>query len=403
MKKVSLAWMMILGIIAGILFALLLKDYVIYIDWMGTLFLRALKMIMVPLVLSSLITGVASVNSAGSLGRIGLKTITYYMVTSMLAIVTGLLLINLFHPGVGADLNLSGTPAVSDLKGISIKDTFLSIVPENIFASIAKGEMLPIIFTALLFGFFITRLQDKQRILLTDFFNSVFELSMKVTLFLMKLAPLGIFGLVARLVSQQHNLTELFQRLGIYMLVVIGALTFHALITLPFILYLFGRTNPLKHYSAMSTPLLTAFSTASSNAALPLTMEAVEHKAGVSNKISSFTLPLGATINMDGTALFEIVAALFIAQVYGMDLSAGQQIQMALAALLASIGAAGIPMAGLVMMAIVLSVVGLPIEAVGLILAVDPILDMCRTTVNVLSDTCGAVIIAKSEGEILKV
>lgn len=388
---------------AGILFALLLKDHVIWIDWMGTVFLKALKMIMIPLVLSSLITGVASISSAGSLGRIGLKTIGYYVMTSILAILTGMLLINIFHPGTGTSLNLTGAAVVSDLKGVSVKDTLVSVVPENIFASIAKGEMLSVIFSALLFGFFITRLQDKQRTLLTDFFSAVFELSMKVTLFLMKLAPFGIFGLVARLVSQQQDPAALFQRLGIYMLVVIGALTIHTLITLPSILWFVGKVNPLKHFSAMSAPLITAFSTASSNATLPLTMEAVEHRAGVSNKITSFTLPLGATINMDGTALFEVVAALFIAQVYGLDLSAGQQLQMAMTALLASIGAAGIPMAGLVMMAIVLTVVGLPVEAVGLILAVDPILDMCRTTVNVFSDTCGAVVIAKSEGEILKV
>jgi proton glutamate symport protein len=403
MRKVSLAWKMIIGIATGILFALLFKEYVPYIEWMGTVFLRVLKMIMIPLVLSSLITGVSSISSAGSLGRIGLKTIGYYFLTSMLAIITGMLLINIFHPGTGANLSLTGAPVISDLNAFSVKDTLVSIVPENIFSSIAEGEMLPVIFTALFFGFFITRLQEKQRILLTDFFASIFELTMKVTLFIMKLAPLGIFGLVAKLVSQQHDVAELFQRLGIYMLLVIGALFIHAMITLPSILLLIGRINPLKHYGAMSTPLITAFSTASSNAALPLTMEAVKNRAGVSNKITSFTLPLGATINMDGTALFEVVAALFIAQVYGLDLSAGQQFQMALTALLASIGAAGIPMAGLVMMAIVLSVVGLPIEAVGLILAVDPILDMCRTTVNVLSDSCGAVVIAKSEGEILKV
>ena len=230
---------------------------------------------------------------------------------------------------------------------------------------------------------------------------------MKLTMFIIKFTPLGILGLVAGIVAEQAGdidaLLSIFGRLGIYMITVLLALIIHGTITLPLILKFVGKVNPIKHFNALRIPLLTAFSTSSSSATLPLTMEAVEHNSGVSNKITSFTLPLGATINMDGTALYECVAAMFIAQAYGVELSVFQQVIVVVTALLASIGAAGIPMAGLVMMTIILSAVGLPLEGIGLILAVDRILDMCRTTINVWSDSCGAVVIAKSEGEILKV
>jgi Na+/H+-dicarboxylate symporter len=222
-------------------------------------------------------------------------------------------------------------------------------------------------------------------------------------MFIIKFTPFGIFGLVAEKVAEQDNLIALVQSMGLYMGVVLMALAVHAFITLPLIAKYVGKINPLKNFHAVKTPLITAFSTSSSSATLPLTLEAVETKAGVSNKISSFTLPLGATINMDGTALYECVATMFIAQAYGIDMSIGQQIIIVITAILASIGAAGVPMAGLVMITIILTAVGLPLEGVGLILAVDRILDMFRTAVNVWSDTTGAAVIAKSEGEILKI
>jgi Na+/H+-dicarboxylate symporter len=226
---------------------------------------------------------------------------------------------------------------------------------------------------------------------------------MKLTIFIIKFTPLGIFGLVAEKVAMQDDLYALMQSMGLYMAVVIMALAIHATVSLPLIARIVGKVNPLKQFRAMRTPLITAFSTSSSSATLPLTMQAVEDNAGVSNKVSSFTLPLGATINMDGTALYECVAVIFIAQAYGIDLSFVQQLIIVVTALLASIGAAGIPLAGLVMITIILTAVGLPLEGVGLILAVDPLLDMFRTTVNVWSDSCGASVIASSEGEDLKV
>ena len=372
---------------------------VYYISWMGDMFLRALRMLIIPLILASLISGVANIGTGKSLGRLGLKTMGYYVMTSTFAIITGLLLVNLIKPGRGADLNFS--KAVEGLveKQRSLRDIIVEIVPNNIFESFMTSDMLSIIFFAMLFGFFITRAPEKSKKLMTDFFNAFFDVMMKITMFVIRFTPIGIFGIVAKVVADQDDLLGLMGRMGIYMGTVISALLIHAFIVLPLLVRFVGKANPRRHFKNMGAPLMTAFSTSSSGATLPLTMNAVEHNSGVSNKVTSFTLPLGATINMDGTALYECIAALFIAQAYGVDLTVVQQFTVVITALLASIGAAAIPMAGLVMITVILTAVGLPLEGVGLILAVDRILDMFRTATNVWSDTCGAVIIAESEGE----
>ncbi|MFC2098266.1 dicarboxylate/amino acid:cation symporter [Bacteroidota bacterium] len=379
------------------------NPHVSAISWMGDLFLRSLKMIIIPLILSSLISGVTNIGSGGNLGRLGLKTLAYYILTSTFAIVIGLFFVNLIKPGIGADLNFS-----QHVEGLvenqrSLGETLIYIIPTNIFEALDNSAMLSIIFFAILFGFFITRVKNPHRDILRKAFNAIFEVMMQITLFVIKFTPLGIFGIVARVVADQDDLGNLVARMGLYMGTVILALLIHFFITLPLIVKFIGKAKPWKHLKNMSTPLLTAFSTSSSGATLPLTLEAVEHKSGVSNKISSFTLPLGATINMDGTALYECVAAMFIAQAYGVDMTIVQQLIIIVTALLASIGAAAIPMAGLVMITVILTAVGLPLEGVGLILAVDRILDMFRTATNVWSDSCGAVIVAKSEGEKLQV
>ncbi len=373
------------------------------VSWMGDLFLRALKMLIIPLILSSLISGVTNIGSGSNLGRLGLKTMGYYVMTSLLAIITGLILVNLIQPGVGADLNFSAQVEGLVEKQRTFSDILIDIVPDNIFRSFAEGDMLSIIFFAILFGFFITRINEKPKQVLIRFFNAFFDVMMKMVLFIIKFTPFGIFGIVAKVVADQDDLVNLVSRMSLYMGTVVAALAIHAFITLPLISRFIGRIRPFKHMKNMSTPLLTAFSTSSSGATLPLTITAVEKKSGVSNKISSFTLPLGATINMDGTALYECIAAMFIAQAYGVELAFYQQIIVVGTALLASIGAAAIPMAGLVMITVILTAVGLPLEGVGLIIAVDRILDMFRTSVNVWSDSCGAAIIAKSEGEMLRV
>ncbi|MEA3478657.1 MAG: dicarboxylate/amino acid:cation symporter [Bacteroidota bacterium] len=403
MRKFQLHWQILIALILAVLFGIFLKEYVSWVSWMGDIFLRALKMIIIPLVLSSIISGVTNIGNAENLGRLGLKTILYYVLTSTFAIITGLILVNIFRPGVGADLNLEQAVNL-EVTSQSLGDVLIRIIPDNIVDAFSNNtQMLSVIFFAILFGFFITRISKKSNQMMTDFFNAIFEVMMKVTLFVIRFTPFGIFGLVAKTISEQDDLLSLMESMGLYMLVVMMALALHAFITLPLITRYIGKARPWKHFNFMKTPLLTAFSTSSSNATLPLTMQAVEEKSGVSNKISSFTLPLGATINMDGTALYECVAVMFIAQAYGIELSFMQQVLVVITALLASIGAAGIPMAGLVMITIILTVVGLPLEGVGLILAVDRILDMFRTATNVWSDSCGAVVIAKSEGEMLRV
>lgn len=400
LKKIELHWQILIALIISIAFGLIFPDLTQYVKWMGDLFLRALRMIIVPLIFSSIVTGVAGIGNAENLGRMGVKTFSYYIMTSLFAILTGLLLVNLIQPGVGADLGFQ-----RQLEGIASPDTFaqtlMNIIPVNIIAAMAAGDMLAIIFFAILFGFFTTRVHETYSLPIRNFFSGVFEVMMKITMFVIRFTPLGIFGIVAVIVAE-HNIT-VFVSMGKYMLTVILALSIHAIFTLPMITRFIGRANPVRHVKNMSVPLLTAFSTSSSSATLPLTLEAVEKKSGVSNKTTGFVLPLGATVNMDGTALYECVAVIFIAQAYGMDMSIMQQIIIVITALLASIGAAGIPMAGLVIITIILSAVGLPLEGVGLILAVDRVLDMFRTTVNVWSDSCGAVVIAKSEGETLAV
>jgi len=404
MKRISikLHWQIFIALVLGVFFGLYLKDHVYWVEWIGEVFLRGLKMIIIPIILTSIISAITNIGS-GNIGRLGLKTIIYYISTSILAILTGLILVNLIRPGTGANLGLTGDVEGFAIMEKSLGQTFIEMIPVNIFKALVEGKMLSIILFAFLFGFVITKLNNKHKEMLTDFFNASFEAMMKLTMIIIKLAPLGIFGIIAGVVAQTENLAELALRMGEYMITVLIGLSIHCLITLPLIQLLLAKVNPLKHFQAVSTPLLTAFSTSSTMATLPLTLDAVEHKDGVSRKITGFTLPLGATVNMDGTALYECVAAVFIAQAYGLELSIFQQALVVITALLASIGAAGVPMAGMVMITIILSAIGLPLEAIGLIISVDRILDMFRTATNVWSDTTGALVVARTEGEVFDV
>ncbi len=402
--SLKLHWQILIALVLAVFFGYYFPAAVDYVSWMGEVFLSALKMVIIPLILSSIISGVTSMGGGKNLGRLGLKTIVYYLSTSIIAILTGLILVNVIKPGVGVELGFTQSVEGLTDQSLSLRDIFLRIIPSNIFESMANGDILPVIFFAVIFGVFISQTTDRYREPLTTFFEGFFEVMMKMTMFIVRFTPLGIFGIVAREVHRNADqLANLAGSMALYMLTVFIALLIHAFINLPLILRFFAGVKPYLHMKNMMTPLLTAFSTASSSATLPLTMEAVEHKSGVSNKISSFTLPLGATINMDGTALYECVAAMFIAQVYGVEMHFTEQMIVVATSLLASIGAAGIPMAGLVMLTVILSAAGLPLEGIGLIIAVDLILDMSRTTVNVWSDSCGAVLIARSENEVTSV
>jgi Na+/H+-dicarboxylate symporter len=372
----------------------------------GDLFLRLLQMLVVPLIVSSLITGVTGMGDLRTLGSIGGRAIAFYLTTSFLAILTGIAVVNLIRPGDGAELALLEEGAASNALlteppssiGIVLWEQLEGLIPKNPLAAATEGDMLPVIFFSLLIGVFIGLAEHREgsqdASVVRRFFSGLFDVMMQMTLFVVKFAPIGVFGFT--LYAAAGKGPAAFQVLGWYVLTVFIALLIHATVTLPTILRLVAGRSPIEYAGKLTTALVTAFSTASSNGTLPLTMQEVE-EAGVKPEVTSFVLPLGATINMDGTALYEAVAVLFIAQVYGVDLNLAQQGLIALTALLASIGAAGIPHAGMVMMVVVLNAVGLPTSAVALILAVDRILDMCRTTVNVWSDSVAAAVVDATE------
>ena len=400
-KKLTLTHYIFIGILLGILGGWIFGEGILVVaNPMANLFLRLLRMAIMPLIVTSIMSGVLSVGTARGLGSLGIKTFLYYIASSLLAILTGQILVNVLRPGVGAEIGLQKAPEQIAAAQQSVGDLLFRIIPENPFSSLAEGDVLPVIFFCIFLAYFITRLNDPFRTQLSDFFQGAFEAMMKLTHLVIWTAPIGVFGINARIVATTGFAA--FKSLGFYFIVVLIGLFFHTLVNLPLLLKLVARVNPLKHYKGMTSALLTAFSTCSSMVTLPLTIECVTTRSRVSKKVAGFQLPIGATVNMDGTALYECVATIFIAQVYGFHLSFSQQLIVVITALLASIGAAGIPMAGLVMMSIILTAVGLPLEGVGIILAVDRILDMFRTTTNVLSDSCGAVIVARLEGESLE-
>jgi len=390
----------VLGLVTGIVFESQQGQIAFlnieHIGIIGNLFIRLLKMIIVPLIFASIVTGIISVGDTKKLGRIGLKTFLYYLSTTALAVILGLVLVNIIHPGKGIDLPTETTNEFSERQAPSILSTLTDIIPENIFKAMAQSDVLSIIFFSILFGIAICSIGEKGKPLVS-LFEAFNDVMMKITGWIMLLAPIGIFALMAHTIGTLG--LSVLKPLAIYMITVALGLLIHATIVLPILLRTFGKYSPLKLIKDVFSAITTAFSTASSAATLPITMECLQENTGVSKKITSFVLPLGATINMDGTALYEAVAAMFIAQAYGVDLSFGQQIIIVLTATLASIGAAAIPSAGLITLIIVLNAVNLPIEGIGMIWAVDRILDMLRTAVNVWGDTCGTVVVAKLEQE----
>jgi len=409
--KLKLHWQiliaMALGVVAGILFQTVYSGepgggLFALITGLGTIFIRLLKMVIVPLIFSSIVSGVASVGEGRSIGRLGIKTFLYYTISSLLAIFIGMALTNLMKPGVGADIPTGSHFDPTNLQTPeSPGEILIRMIPLNPFEAASSGHMLGIIFFSIFLGFAITKVNSQSQAFLKKFFNSLFDVMMKITEYVIKMAPLGIFGLIVQTVSTAG--VGLFRTLSLYMLTILAGFCIHMFMVLPLVFYLTTRINPLLHFKAMTSAMLTAFSTCSSNATLPVTMSNVEKKAGVSNTISSFVLPMGATVNMNGTALYECAGVIFISQVLGMKLTFAQQFLIVLTALLSAVGAAGIPAAGVVVIFIVTQAIGFKNADVGLIigtmLAVDRPIDMFRTTVNIFSDSVGAVIIAKSEGE----
>lgn len=369
--------------------------------FLADIFMRLLKMLIMPLVFTSIVTGVAGLGGGEDFGRLGRRTFGYYVTTSFLAVGLGLILVNLIRPGDGAQLGLS-TAAQFGQESENWLDILRRMVPENVFeAFTGNGNMLQVIFFALLFGFFITRAPEKPKKILTELLDSAFQVVMLMASWVMKLVPYGVFCLLVKVVGETGF--DVFIPLSTYMLTVFLALVIHAVVVLPLLLSVVARVSPLKWFRAMSPVLMTAFSTSSSSLTLPTTLNTLKSRGKVSNKTSSFVAPLGATVNMDGTALYECIGVVFLAQYYATAgdyvLTFGSQVTVVMAAFLASIGAAGIPSAGLIMMLTILSALKLPLEGAALLLAVDRPLDMCRTMVNVWSDTVGSAIVATREGE----
>lgn len=377
----------------------------------GQLFLNALTLVVVPLVASSIITGAARMGSDGSAGTLGVKTFGYFILTSLLAILVGLAIATLIEPGISqgsgnlsSEIQMADTPRFEALKSQGegnsfdkIAQIFLKLVPSNILAVASQGQMLGLIFFSLIFGYFISKIEPHPASIILGFWKGIFQIMMQITHLVMKAMPIGVFGLVAKVVATTG--AESLKSVALFTLTVLAGLFIHMCIILPFLLKFVAKVSPIAHFKAMAPALLTAFSTSSSAASLPVIIECVEKRAHVSNRICSFTVPLGTSLNLSGSALHVCVAVLFIAQIYGIDLSFSNILVIILMTLLASIGTAGIPSACLITVVLILHTLGIPAEALGLILAVERILDMCRTTVNAFSNSCCAVLVAKAEGE----
>lgn len=407
--KLKLHWQiiicMILGTIVGLYFNNSGTNSTIYtlIVLLGEIFIRLLKMVIVPLIFTSIVIGVCSVKSRAKIGRLGFKTFLYYISTSLIAILIGLFLANTIQPGIGATTiqNIDAFDTNKLTTSTSILDILKRMIPINPFKAFSDGDMLGTIFFALFFGITLGSINSNSTSTVLKLIEALYKVIMKMTQVVIILAPIGVFGLITKAISNMG--LSIFKELGLYALTIATGLTIHLFIVLPLILFILVRVNPLVHFRAIASAMVTAFSTSSSSATLPVTMDCVKDNVKASDEVTSFVLPMGATINMDGTALYECAGVLFIAQALGIPLDASQQFVVVITALLASIGAAGIPSAGLVMLFIVTEAVGLSSDAVaiwvGSMLAIDRPLDMFRTMVNISSDSVGVAVIAKSEGE----
>lgn len=361
---------------------------------LGDLFLRLIQFIIVPLVLSSLVVGVASTGNLKELGQLSFKTVSYYMVTTAIAISIGLFFGTLFSPGTGVDVDVSSNPSVEAQETPGIKDTLLNIVPTNPIAALTDGNMLQIIFFAIFLGIGITMVGEKARPLY-QLFEQLAEVMYKITGVVMRFAPIGIFGLIAPTVGE-YGLAVLWPLLKVILALLIGSLV-HVLIVYSLSVKYLGKMSPIVFFKNIMPVAMVAFSTSSSSGTLPMTIKYTEEQLKVPRKISSFVLPLGATINMNGTALYQGVCVLFVAQYFGMNLTFVDQLTVVLTATLASIGTAGVPSAGLIMLSMVMTSIGLPLEGIALLAGIDRILDMIRTSVNVLGDASAAVVVSSKE------
>ncbi|MEL7120019.1 MAG: dicarboxylate/amino acid:cation symporter [Bacteroidota bacterium] len=394
-------WWVLISFVLAIPLGYFFGEELQFFEYIGTAFINLLKMIIVPLVTFSIINAIGRFEKSADLRRLGLKTMLFYMSTSLLAIVLGLTLINIIQPGVGVNLPMTDQEKYKlSIDGPrSLVDLLLKIIPENPIKALAEMKMLNVIFFSILFGAALSQLKGEIRTTFLNFSEAVYEIMIIITGWVIKLVPIGIFGLIIKAFNQAE--VELFDAVVKYLLTVGAGLLIHLFITQPLILYIFTRKNPYQHFRRMSEAIVTVLATASSLATMPVTMKCVEEKAGVPRRITNFVIPLGATVNMDGGALFECAGALFVAQVLGFDLTLTQQLMVVFTALLASIGAAGVPSGGIVVIFIVLESIGIRGATsdfiVGIMLAVDRPLDLIRGVVNIFGDSIGAVVIHETE------
>ena len=378
------------------------------LDTVGTLFINLLKMLIVPLILASVITGVASLGTGPDLGRLGVKTLAFYVITTLIAVLIALMLVNVIEPGVRDGHPVKDALALTADAGevtagvmhraeTSVLDSIKGIVPANMVEAALNTKMIGLVLFSVLFGFFLARIAQPYRDTVYGFWHGVFLIMMRMTGFVMMMAPVGVFALIAKVVAISG--LKGVGPLGLFGLCVLGGLLLYGFAALPLLITLVARVKPWRLYPAMAPALLTAFSTASSSATLPLSLECLERRAKVSERVAGFVMPLGASMNHAGSALYECAAAMFIAQAYGLHLSFATQFTVVILALVTSMGMAGIPAASLVGIAVILAAVGLPAEAIGVLLVLDRLLDMCRTAINVLADAACAVIVARLEGE----
>jgi len=410
MKKIKLHTKIFIGLILGVIVGLVFREKAQIIEPIGTIFLRLITMIVVPLVLVSLTLGTASLGDIRKLGRIGLKTIVYFVITTIIAISIGLSLANIVKPGEGLNEEVKTqlyknyeSKAQIDLQQIEEKPSLvkilINVIPTNPLKALIEGNMLQVIFIALLFGVALTLIKQEKSKPVTTFLEGVNDAIIQVVHIAMRLAPYGVLALIAAVIGQ-YGVSILLTLLK-YSLVVLGGLIIYTLSINSLAVSILGQTNPLFFFKAVKEAMIIAFSTSSSNATLPVAMECVEH-IGVSREYSSFVIPLGATVNMDGTALYQGVAAVFIAQIYGISLGLTDQITIVVMAVLSSVGAAGVPSAGIITLAMVLKQIGIPLEGIALILGVDRFLDMCRTTTNIIGDMACSIVIKQSEERLKK-
>ena len=396
MKHNKLLYLMVAGIVLGIFSGWMYGSSMLAVEWIGEMFLDALKMLVVPLIISSMIVGIAGLGDVRKVGKTGLIALIYFMLTTCIAVGIGLVMVNIIEPGVAVEMTVEQVPdRVAGKEAVSITDILKTFVSPNLVQSMAKMEILPLIMFSLVFGGVLTTLGEPGKRAI-DFFDTVNTAVMKIVHLLMYFAPIGVFALIASKLGAAGGgdlfLAEL-AKIGKYVGTVLSALLVHGFVVLPMILYITTRRNPVTYFKNVVAALTTAFSTASSSATLPVTIECAEENNRISRKSSLFVLPLAATVNMNGTALYESVAAMFIAQMMGIQLGFGEQMIIFVTATLAGIGAAGIPEAGLVTMVMVLQSVGLPLEGIGMLLSIDWFLDRCRTTINVWGDSIGAAVV----------